>query len=115
MLTMRILVVWKLPLENFSSLTNKNKIAILGDMFELGPEAEIEHQIIGDLAIDSTIETIFLLGENFFKTKTESTKVKKFRNFDDFQKHFSTLKISDATLLIKASRGMALERILDLL
>lgn len=102
-------------LENFSTLTNKNKIAILGDMFELGPEAEMEHQIICDLAIDSTIETIFLLGENFFKTKTESTKVKKFRNFDDFQKHFSTLKISDATLLIKASRGMALERILDLL
>ncbi len=105
----------QVALENFSSLAYKNKIAILGDMFELGPEAEIEHQIIGDLAIDSTIETIFLLGENFFKTKTESTKVKKFRNFDDFKKHLSTLKISDATLLIKASRGMALERILDLL
>lgn len=102
-------------LENFSTLTYKNKIAILGDMFELGPEAEKEHQIIADLAIDSTIETIFLLGENFFKIQTESTKVKKFRNFDDFQNHFSTLKIGDATLLIKASRGMALERILDLL
>ena len=102
-------------LENFSTLTYKNKIAILGDMFELGPEAEKEHQIIADLAIDSTIETIFLLGEIFFKIQTESTKVKKFRNFDDFQNHFSTLKIGDATLLIKASRGMALERILDLL
>lgn len=102
-------------LENFSTLTYKNKIAILGDMFELGPEAEKEHQIIADLAIDSTIETIFLLGENFFKIQTESTKVKKFRNFDDFQNHFSTLKMGDATLLIKASRGMALERILDLL
>ena len=102
-------------LENFSTLTYKNKIAILGDMFELGPEAEKEHQIIADLAIDSTIETIFLLGENFFNIQTESTKVKKFRNFDDFQNHFSTLKIGDAALLIKASRGMALERILDLL
>ena len=102
-------------LENFSTLTYQNKIAILGDMFELGPEAEKEHQIIADLAIDSTIETIFLLGENFFNIQTKSTKVKKFRNFDDFQNHFSTLKIGDATLLVKASRGMALERILDLL
>lgn len=109
----------QVALESFSGLTNTYKIAILGDMFELGNEAEVEHQLIADLLSHHKIDKAYLVGENFYKTKNKSSRennsITLFKSFDDFKSHFLTLKIENTTLLIKASRGMALERILDLM
>lgn len=101
-------------LTNFSGLSDNNKIAILGDMFELGEEAKLEHQRIADIAASANIDSVYLLGENFFKTAPKNDKIKLFNTFEDFKSYFVTQKIENTTLLIKASRGMALERILDL-
>jgi len=105
----------KVALENFSGLSGTPKIAILGDMFELGKDAAVEHQEVAVLASNLNIDHIYLLGENFDRTRIESPKVIQFKSFDMFKKHFSTTQINNSTLLIKASRGMALERILELL
>ena len=109
----------KVALENLSGLTDTYRIAILGDMFELGNEVEVEHQAIVDLLSNLQIEEAYLIGENFYKTNCQLSESKGeitlFKSFDDFKSHFSNLKIENATLLIKASRGMALERILDLI
>ena len=102
-------------LMNFEKLSNKNKIVILGDMFELGKEAAKEHQNITDLLISLKFQNIILIGENFFKIKTTSPRIIKFRTFEDFKTTFKFSEIKDSTLLIKGSRGMALERTLDLL
>ncbi|MDJ0646496.1 MAG: UDP-N-acetylmuramoyl-tripeptide--D-alanyl-D-alanine ligase [Flavobacteriaceae bacterium] len=99
-------------LEHFSGLTDSPKIAILGDMFELGADASEEHQKIADLATGFHLDKVYLLGENFHKVSNE--KVGRFKSFEDFKEYFSGRTPEDATLLIKASRGMALERILDL-
>ena len=89
------------------------KIAFLGDMFELGETAAIEHQAIADLAASLHLHNVFLIGENFYRTETA---LKKFSDFETFAKHLAENSPSrDATLLIKGSRGMALERILDLI
>ncbi|WP_158844729.1 UDP-N-acetylmuramoyl-tripeptide--D-alanyl-D-alanine ligase [Algibacter sp. L1A34] len=90
-----------------------NKIAILGDMFELGKEAKTEHQNIADLAISLQIQNIILVGENFHKTNTPSEKLKKYKNFSDLEDAFNISEIEDSILLIKGSRGMALERLLN--
>ncbi|MGC6429494.1 MAG: UDP-N-acetylmuramoyl-tripeptide--D-alanyl-D-alanine ligase [Jejuia sp.] len=90
-----------------------NKIAILGDMFELGEEAEKEHQTIADLASSLNINQVFLIGENFFKSEVNQDSVFQFEKFVEFKKVFELEKINNSTLLIKGSRGMALERILD--
>jgi len=100
-------------LHNFFNLKKENKVAILGDMFELGNESEIEHQTIANLALELDFNTTYLVGENFFKTETNSEKLKRFKSFDNFKTHFSVPK--NATVLIKGSRGMALERTLELL
>lgn len=106
----------KVALSNFSNLKeSSNKIAFLGDMFELGNDAELEHQNIANLASQLNIDTIILVGENFFKTDNTSPKVKQFESFENLKNHFSLLSIKKSSLLIKGSRGMALERILDLL
>jgi UDP-N-acetylmuramoyl-tripeptide--D-alanyl-D-alanine ligase len=92
-----------------------NKIAIIGDMFELGDEAAQEHQHIADLANSLNIDNIILIGENFYQIKIDSDKSSKYKSFSDFKEAFKPGSIKDSILLIKGSRGMAMERILDIL
>ena len=103
----------KVALENFSNFTGGPKIAFLGDMFELGKTASTEHQYIADLANDLDLEEVFLVGENFYNTKTT---FKKFKDYDAIAAYLSKEKLAtNCNILIKGSRGMALERLLDLL
>ena len=88
------------------------KIAILGDMFELGNEAKQEHQNISNLAVSLNIDKIIFVGENFHESKIKSNKASQFKTYTDFKTHFNLSKIDNAILLIKGSRGMALERVL---
>ena len=98
-------------LENFHLLSDKNKVVIIGDMFELGNESENEHQQISKLCEELQFEKVYLVGENFHKT---STKNNTFNSFSLLKEHLENEKTNDSTILIKGSRGMALERLLDL-
>ncbi|MUU79598.1 UDP-N-acetylmuramoyl-tripeptide--D-alanyl-D-alanine ligase [Winogradskyella endarachnes] len=100
-------------LKNLKQLNTTSKLLFLGDMFELGAEAEKEHQVIVDFIELNFENNIFLIGKNFQKTTT-SSKIKKFKKFEDIKPDFETLQLENATVLIKGSRGMALERILNL-
>ncbi|MEZ4841388.1 MAG: UDP-N-acetylmuramoyl-tripeptide--D-alanyl-D-alanine ligase [Flavobacteriaceae bacterium] len=102
-------------LENLSALSDKHKVAILGDMFELGNEAEPEHQKIASMAVESSIERVYLIGKNFFKITVNNSKLQVFETYENFKEFLTKEKIENATILIKASRGMALERVLELL
>ncbi len=100
-------------LENFNEMDAVPKIAFLGDMFELGKTAAIEHQAIADLAGSMHFQDVFLIGENFNRTDTD---LKKFNTLEAFSQYLAKNPIEEsATILIKGSRGMSLERILDLL
>ena len=101
----------KVALENFQTLEKSNKILILGDMFELGNSSREEHQSIVDLTKRLNFEKVIFVGENFYRTTTNSLKMK---SFADLNAYLKTNSISPkSTLLIKGSRGMALERVLD--
>ena len=102
----------KAALENFQQLKADYKVAFLGDMFELGKTAEKEHQEICNIATNMNFDQVFLIGENFFKTKSDCSK---FKSFDHLKETLNNKTLKNATILIKGSRGMALERILDLL
>ena len=106
-------------LENFSQLDAKRKVVFLGDMFELGATAEKEHQYITQLALSKNFEAVVLLGSNFGKHKIEAPNAFYFEDFQSLKEKGIDLKIKeqlqDAHVLIKGSRGMALERILDIL
>ncbi|MCX7551921.1 UDP-N-acetylmuramoyl-tripeptide--D-alanyl-D-alanine ligase [Xanthomarina sp. F2636L] len=100
-------------LENFGKLETENKIAILGDMFELGQDAKKEHQAIAEFANSLNISKVIFIGENFHESISKTNET--YSSFNDFKTHFNLNTLKHATLLIKGSRGMALERILDLL
>ncbi|TYA58237.1 UDP-N-acetylmuramoyl-tripeptide--D-alanyl-D-alanine ligase [Formosa maritima] len=100
-------------LQNFGKLEAKNKIAILGDMFELGTEANKEHITIAKLANSLNISKVIYIGENFHHAI--HTNNETYKTFNEFKEQFHIKNLENATLLIKGSRGMALERILELL
>src|SRR5690606_11760885 len=98
---------------NFAQFPEEDKVVILGDMLELGTEATTEHQNIVNQLMEHGFEKVYLIGQNFYDTQGEYLK---FRNFEEFKEVFSsTPKNKQSQLyLIKGSRGMALERTLDL-
>lgn len=102
-------------LENFKQTKGDNKVIFLGDMFELGTDSEAEHQNIVNFLTENNFGKVFLTGSNFYKTKNSASHIKQFKTFDDLKEVIKTQELENATVLIKASRGMALERILDLL
>ncbi len=102
----------KAALDNFAIIRNNTKIAILGDMFELGSSAANEHQKIADLAAEMKLDEAVLVGKNFFET---DSKLKKFESFDALSNYLKENKLPKGLVLIKGSRGMALERALELL
>nr|WP_299341035.1 UDP-N-acetylmuramoyl-tripeptide--D-alanyl-D-alanine ligase [Allomuricauda sp.] len=99
-------------LKNFKNMEPFNPTLILGDMFELGESAAMEHQDIADLAMELGFQNVFLVGENFSGTNSSYLK---FKSFDDFKRYLEKTPLNSNNLLVKGSRGMALERILDLL
>ena len=103
----------KAALENFKDMKGENKIAFLGDMFELGKTAEIEHQNIANLANQFDFTEVYLIGENFNEVDTNLKTFKSFEAISDYLKEKPLINTSN--LLIKGSRGMALERLLDII
>lgn len=98
-------------LENFSQLEDDQKIVILGDMFELGKSSKTEHQKIAELATSSNFKKVYLIGKAFSTTSIKNAFI--YESFESFKSNVTFKSIKNSTILIKGSRGMALERILN--
>lgn len=102
-------------LENFLQLHKANKVAILGDMFELGDESAAEHHgIVASVSSNNDVQFVFV-GNDFYASKIQKPNFRFFKTFDSLADFMKTKPFPDATMLIKGSRGMALERVLDFL
>jgi UDP-N-acetylmuramoyl-tripeptide--D-alanyl-D-alanine ligase len=100
-----------LALENFNLADHPKKIIILGDMFELGDSARTEHQSIVNIASQFAFHRCIFVGENFYGTNANE----KYVSFAELKSELIQNPINGAFILIKGSRGMALERALEVM
>lgn len=100
---------------NFMQLQNINKIAILGDMFELGEESLSEHKKIIEILENKKDIKVYFVGKDFYKNQIKNDNFHFSESFEDLTKEIKTSTLKDNIILIKGSRGMALERILEII
>lgn len=100
---------------NFIQLNKKNKILILGDMFELGTESIFEHKAVVDSLLNEDETTCYFIGKDFYHNKIKKNNFYFYDTFDSFSNDFKHINLQDSIILIKGSRGMALERVLELI
>jgi UDP-N-acetylmuramoyl-tripeptide--D-alanyl-D-alanine ligase len=103
----------KVAIENFVLLDKNKKILFLGDMFELGNESLIEHKGVLDLLINQNEIDCYFIGKDFFQNKVLKPNFFFFENFENFSEAIKNKKFDNNIILIKGSRGMALERTLE--
>jgi len=99
--------------QNLLSTPSESRVAILGDMFELGEQSAEEHQAIAGKLEDERIDRAFLIGPYFAEVNSRHNRFQSFEEFSNYWPHAGLQK--NALILIKGSRGMALERVLGLL
>jgi UDP-N-acetylmuramoyl-tripeptide--D-alanyl-D-alanine ligase len=92
-----------------------HKVAILGDMFELGKDSPAEHRAIGELLLETQIDTVLLCGNLMQDASDAYPKALYFKTKEALAEYLMQHTFPDSTILLKASRGIALETILDLL
>ncbi len=102
-------------LDNFIQLDKDNKMVIIGDMYELGQESLEEHKAIVDFLNDNSSFECHFVGKDFFSNKIQNENFHFHKTFDEFAQFLTSIKLENKTLLIKGSRGMALERTLEYL
>jgi UDP-N-acetylmuramoyl-tripeptide--D-alanyl-D-alanine ligase len=102
----------ELAVNNFAELKFDNKIAIIGDMFELGKNALSEHEKIIRLLKKQKFEKTILVGPLFSEV---NDGIQSFPDSETACQYLKSNPLFNKTILIKGSRGMKLEKILEAL
>lgn len=103
-----------LAIENFASLNYPDKMVVLGDMLELGDESIREHTAIIDLLRLKNISKVILVGPIFMEA-TKGSDFKTFATSEAASEYLRQQQIKGHTILIKGSRGIKLEKVVELL
>ena len=98
----------KSALESFNEIKGMEKLAIIGDMLELGEESFAEHQTILDYCKQNNIP-FFTIGPIF-----KAIHPSGFENHEEFRVNAVKLNLKNQLILLKGSRGIALEKLIDL-
>lgn len=102
-----------LSIENFAKW-HKNGWLVLGDMFELGESSAVEHQAIVELVQRTNMKKrCILVGKHFCSTNWKGLQFATTGDLETYWKENGAPK--DAAILLKGSRGIALEQLLHLL
>lgn len=97
---------------------NGRRILIFGDMFELGDESKNQHIKVGQKCIESNLDYVFTVGTETLATHksiTNGPKNMHFETKEDLIKELKTEITDGDKILVKGSRGMAMETIIETL
>ena len=99
-------------LDNFQRIEAEKKMAILGDMRELGPTSQEEHQHIVQLIQQSGIDLVWLVGDEFAQT---DCNYRKFHDVEEVKKALQNEMPEGYTILVKGSNSTKLHQLPELL
>ena len=107
-------------LENFSNVAAECKVALLGDMLELGEESVAEHVAVIKSACSRGLCKVCFVGKEFQKASAEVEPellavARFFATSDELAAYLSAEPLSGATILIKGSRGTRMENVIPTL
>ena len=103
----------KAALENLQQMKADKKVVILGDMFELGDLTESEHRILGKVTRHAGLEEVIFCGERMRFAQEENRMARFFKTRPELENYLGNRKFKDCLILIKGSRAMALENIVN--
>ncbi len=102
-------------IDNLSKIQAAKKIMILGDMFEMGDDASAEHEAVLKAALANTDIKVIFVGKEFSLFKPDYNAATFYETAEDAIAGLQAEPIMNSTVLIKGSRGMALERLVAFL
>ncbi|HEX8269875.1 MAG TPA: UDP-N-acetylmuramoyl-tripeptide--D-alanyl-D-alanine ligase [Flavobacterium sp.] len=102
-------------IENFLQIDNDNKMMILGDMFELGSASHDEHFAVLTLLEHEYSAVCHFVGKEFHEVRIPKDNFHFYLTFEELAEQLQHSHSENKLILIKGSRGMALERALDYL
>ncbi len=100
----------QLAIRNFANMEGQNKILILGSMMELGSDSDIEHEEIIKLIENYKWTDVVLTGKGY---KNIPLAFHHFKDAAETAKWFKDENFQDAMVLIKGSRSMQMEKVLQ--
>lgn len=100
-------------IDNLASMKAAKKVVILGDMFELEEEAEKEHRNLGRMLKEKKFDRVYLCGKLMRSAKAEFSDALLFESKDLLIEELKRNPLKDSTILVKASRGIGLETVLE--
>ena len=107
-------------LENFSNVAADSKVALLGEMLELGEESLAEHVAVIKSACSRGLTKVCFVGKEFQKASSEVepellTVARFFTTSDELAAYLTSEPLSGSTVLIKGSRGTRMENVIPAL
>ena len=105
----------EVALNNLSSVVADTKVAMLGDMLELGEDSEKLHKEVVDRLVSMDLSLVCLVGKEFAKVCPQSDKILSFETSEALAQWLAENPVDCATVLIKGSRGTRMEKVIPAL
>ena len=104
----------QVAISNFAKMPQIQKVLILGDMFEIGPTANQEHDELLQWCTQFGFTKIYTLGDHFAAISVNSG-ISTPSSMEELGEEIKTVDYQNTAFLIKGSRGMKMERVVDYL
>ncbi len=104
-----------LALNNLEAMAGSKKAAILGDMLELGKASYQEHERVLEQMIRLNLDVKIVVGSEFCKAAIGLKQIQAFESADEARHFLKNNKICNHVILVKGSRGIMMERVVEYL
>lgn len=105
-------------LSSLDKIDAADKVVILGDMFELGADSSKEHESVVNKLKSMNLKKVFLVGENYYLHKQcviDDNDFMMFKTTEEVASYLKNNKLNNCIVLLKGSRAMKLEQLIEVL